>query len=85
MEKVHLLKYLEVNGVVLMDVGDRVVVKFTRGDCSVLSRSELGKGWLVEGMELKREKWVAEFVMRLRKGITKEIKDEVVDREVGDV
>ena len=85
MEKVHLLKYPEVNGVVLMDVGDSVVVKFQRGDCVCLLRRKLGKGWLVEGLELGQEKGEREMVKKFREGITKAVKDEVVGWDVGNV
>jgi len=85
MEKVHLLKYPEVNGVVLMDVGDSVVVKFERGDCACLSRRKLGKGWMVKGVELGQVKGEREMVKKFREGITEAVKDEAVDWEVGDV
>ena len=85
MEKVHLLKYPWVNGVVLMEVGGSVMVKFVRGDCTVLLREALGKGWLLEGLDVEREKGWVELREKLRKGITKAVKDEVVDAEIGDV
>jgi len=85
LEKVYLLKYPWVNGVVLADVGERVMVKFTRGDCYLLLRSELGKGHLVEGFDEVERRAPVEWAERLRKGATEAVKDEVVDDEVGDV
>ena len=85
MEKVHLLKYPWVNGVVLAEVGGSLMVKFVRGDCTVLSRNKLGKGWLVEGAVQREEKGIVELGERLRKGITVEVKDEVVSFDVGEL
>lgn len=81
MEKVYLLKYPWVNGVVLAEVGSRVLVKFTRGDCTILSRSDLGKGYLVEGFDEETISVEGRFAERVRKGLTEAVADDVGGRD----
>lgn len=84
MEKVHLLKYPWVNGVVIGEVGNKVMVKFQRGDSTVFSRDKIGKGWLTENVDQRGDQRLSEMRENLRKGITDEVKDEVVGSDVGD-
>lgn len=85
MKKVHLLKYPWVRGVVMLDLGSKFVVRFESGLSKCLSRDMFGEGHPFEGLAddgmVSPPFWWEAF----RKAATNEVKDQVVDFEVGEV
>lgn len=85
MEKVYSLKYPWLRGYVLADLGSAKLVKWLSGAIIREKVADLGTGWLLVEMEDGLLEVPRVWLDQFRKAATDEVKDEVVDKEVGDV